>query len=116
MSVFVRYYVTLYLTFQKLIKTNIKILRLKSFSLKSPPAENEDSCDYWKNNGSALFNWEDYPSGKKEEEDTSVILKSSIIIIIIKLTPSFVRMFYFATRVYNLLSAYDIVQIGKCAN
>ena len=55
----------------------------------------------------------DYPSGKKAEEETSVILKSSvIIIIIIKLTPSFVRMFYFATRVYNLLSAYDIVRIG----
>ena len=56
------------------------------------------------------------PSGKKAEEETSVILKSSVIIIIIKLTPSFVRMFYFATRVYNLLSAYDIVRIGKCAN
>ena len=54
----------------------------------------------------------DYPSGKKAEEETSVILKSSVIIIIIKLTPSFVRMFYFATRVYNLLSAYDIVRIG----
>ena len=25
-------------------------------------------------------------------------------------------MFYFATRVYNHLSAYDIVRIGKCAN
>ena len=40
----------------------------------------------------------------------------ALFLYLIKPTPSFVRMFYSATRVYNLLSAYDIVQIGKCTN